>query len=1549
MWSGSVVPNNGDGTNYNVLIDGSNTGTNSNVTLDMGATINTLVIDQSDSLDIGWGQTLLVVGGAISNNATVRVLGQGSLGINGATTLSGSGKVQLTTAIGSAGNLYESYLQGSNSDDVLTNEVGHTISGSGQLGAGLLGLVNKGLIDANDPTASQTLVVRPNSAGVVNTGTMQASNGGILQLGSGTFTNTGGTIQALNGSVVQLADGSIITGGMLASQGSGAFNVVWGNTSTLKETITNNSTVNVLGEGHLLMSGATTLSGSGKVQLTTAIGSAGNLYESYLQGSNSDDVLTNEVGHTISGSGQLGAGLLGLVNKGLIDANDPTASQTLVVRPNSAGVVNTGTMQASNGGILQLGSGTFTNTGGTIQALNGSVVQLADGSIITGGMLASQGSGAFNVVWGNTSTLKETITNNSTVNVLGEGHLLMSGATTLSGSGKVQLTTAIGSAGNLYESYLQGSNSDDVLTNEVGHTISGSGQLGAGLLGLVNKGLIDANDPTASQTLVVRPNSAGVVNTGTMQASNGGILQLGSGTFTNTGGTIQALNGSFVQLADGAVITGGTFASQDDGVFQVVSGSNSTLKETITNNATVKVLHEGHLLMSGATTLSGSGKVQLTTAIGSAGNLYESYLQGSNSDDVLTNEVGHTISGSGQLGAGLLGLVNKGLIDANDPTASQTLVVRPNSAGVVNTGTMQASNGGILQLGSGTFTNTGGTIQALNGSVVQLADGSIITGGTFASQDDGVFQVVSGSNSTLKETITNNATVKVLHDGHLLINGAATLTGSDKVQMTSGRGSVGTLYESYLEGSSSGDVLTNDTGHTISGAGQLGVGTLGLVNKGLIDANDNTADNALTVRPSSVGVINTGTMQASNGGILSLTGGTFNNTGTVAALNGSNVTFASDAVVPSISSTGSLTSGTWKAVDTGAGATIAVNSGTASTIDTIGADATVELSGANSAFTVNGTVIDSSLTTNQGTLRLLEGRAFTTSGSLANEGTIRLGDAVRTAVTTDFSQSDAGVLDFDIFGTGGKGNDYGQLHVVGNASLFGEIVVEFQDYSPTIGDSWKLITTTDGMLTTNGLATSLLGLASGVHVDEVFADHYYQLTITAVPEPSVLAMLIALGSAGVFSYLRRGPRCVRQVCSITCLSGVICCVLTVFSVVPARAASIQWLGHPIGAGTSKATGVSADGTVVVGENYSPYVGPSLTSYSTPFYWTATGGMTDLGVLAGYSAGAGATGVSADGSVIVGNGTSPSSFGTSSEAFRSAQTDGMVGLGYLPGGIPSRSSASAVSGDGSVVVGSSDAANYTTYAYRWTSAGGMMNLGFLQNGVMGPRSEAYAISGDGGTIVGTSSAGYYTVSVPNPFGGTEMYSSGTIMEAFRRTESGGMVGLGHAASNSAYSCAFGISADGSVVVGSSNLVDSEYSQVGMEAFRWTDGEGMVSLGDLPGGSVYSQANAASANGSVIVGHGTSASGQEAFFWDASHGLRSLKDMLVNDYGLAFTSGQALTNATAISADGMTIVGYGKSGAGDEAWVVTIPEPSALAMLIALGGAGVLGYSRRRPRA
>jgi probable HAF family extracellular repeat protein len=138
----------------------------------------------------------------------------------------------------------------------------------------------------------------------------------------------------------------------------------------------------------------------------------------------------------------------------------------------------------------------------------------------------------------------------------------------------------------------------------------------------------------------------------------------------------------------------------------------------------------------------------------------------------------------------------------------------------------------------------------------------------------------------------------------------------------------------------------------------------------------------------------------------------------------------------------------------------------------------------------------------------------------------------------------------------------------------------------------------------------------------------------------------------------------------------------------------------------------------------------------------------------------------------------------------------------------------------------------------------------------------------------------------------------------------MIGLGDLPGGDSFSDAFGISADGSVIVGWSNS-----GLGGNEAFRWTEADGMVGLGEL--GFAWD----VSADGSIIVGASDTGTGREATIWDSTNGLRRLEDVLVLE-GLDLT-GWTLEQAFGISDDGLTIAGSGKNPAGQSvAWVVTI---------------------------
>ena len=311
----------------------------------------------------------------------------------------------------------------------------------------------------------------------------------------------------------------------------------------------------------------------------------------------------------------------------------------------------------------------------------------------------------------------------------------------------------------------------------------------------------------------------------------------------------------------------------------------------------------------------------------------------------------------------------------------------------------------------------------------------------------------------------------------------------------------------------------------------------------------------------------------------------------------------------------------------------------------------------------------------------------------------------------------------------------------------------------------------------------------------------------------------------------------------------------------------------------------------------------------------------------------ATAVSGNGLVVVGSSTSISG---KSEAFRWSSSNGMTSLGLMESG--SFSSACAVSADGSVIVGDGDSRNAGSTVFRWSATTGLVQLNALANSSL---CVAGGVSGDGNTVVGTCLiAG----------------NSG-----FRWTESSGMVSLGQFGGGSnRTSNALAISSDGGTVVGIGHPVltgaliwslGSEPNLLGalpgdvsaaadsvsrdgsvvvgystnpsshQRAFRWTRQTGMMALVSTTAVLGDVIATAVSGDGRTVVGWGNTLAGETALVWDEAHGIRRLVDVLKLDYQTTLT-GWTLSRATGISEDGRTMVGFGVNPDGStEGWALT----------------------------
>ena len=338
-------------------------------------------------------------------------------------------------------------------------------------------------------------------------------------------------------------------------------------------------------------------------------------------------------------------------------------------------------------------------------------------------------------------------------------------------------------------------------------------------------------------------------------------------------------------------------------------------------------------------------------------------------------------------------------------------------------------------------------------------------------------------------------------------------------------------------------------------------------------------------------------------------------------------------------------------------------------------------------------------------------------------------------------------------------------------------------------------------------------------------------------------------------------------------------------------------------------------------------------------------------------------LSADGSTMISVGSGPPGFGFM--AYRWTETEGWHALGDLPGGAK-ESLPRTISGDGAVVVGWSSGSVggiNNIYPFRWTQTEGMVAL------PGGPVGDALIVSRDGSTIFGIDwtapeDSKFYRwrddeglVPLPNndpPIGGIAASSAdGTFLvgyfgaDAAIWSEETGTVMIDPLPGYS-NGQAIAVSADGSVVAGYCR--GAEHS----EAFRWTEETGVVGLGGLPGGDFFSKAYGMTGDGSIIVGYTTKMDApypynRKAFIWDATHGMRGLQDLLINQHALGpELEGWSLARATDISDDGRLIVGRGHNPAGDYVgWRAVIPEPST-AVLAAMGCLSLLIFGCRRRR-
>jgi hypothetical protein len=1112
FWSGGVVPNNGGGNTYNVTISNGISETvtlNLGVTisdLTMGS-LATLQSTASDSLTIASGGTLSVQsggvlnfttsgsnitvgsGGTLANNGTINLQATGeTLSVTGTTTngvgavlsIEGGSSGTFTGSVTNSGTFQTGFSGGNNTVNVsgtFTNNTGATLEleGSGDV-VNVMTLTNAGTLTLD---AGTTL-------------TITGGGSGITDVASGTTYNIGGTFNVKNGTTTTFALGKL-------NSIEGALTISNAQSNAITPT---SGTLTIASGGNFQIEGGTTVSLTGNVNNT------GSFSTGFSGGSNTVTVsgtFTNNAGGTLNLYGTDDVlNVKALSNSGtlLIETGatlNITGGQGVTNVVQGSELTIEGALNVKTGGNTTNGLAKLTSVEGELNIDNG----LTNAVTPTGGTLTIAAGGELtlsdNIASSTTLTVTGNVSNSgdfttgfsggtNTVNVSGTftnaagGQVVLYSPTdnvnvkALSNSGSIEIGTEAGSDATLTITGGGQGLTDIVAGSSIqifgNFNLVNGGKTTSALSNLTTvAGILDLNN---DQTTSVTPTG------GTLTVASGGQLNISYGQPTATTLAITgnvSNSGDFTTGFSGGTNTvniSGTFTNNSGGVLEIYggggdgTGTDVVSIATLVNSGTVDMPGTGSTLdITGTGTLTNSGSFNLTQGtlkfnsssatltgggtitLGNSGGNETGVIQvGSSDTGTLTNS-NNTITGYGNLGNGTLTLVNKGTISANGSVSSGSLTVQPGSGAMANSGTMEASNQGILIL-EGTYNNTGGTIEALgengatNISTVELTAGTVVNGGTLTTTtagsnsgiiegtgavtlngvtNNGTYAVTAGTTTTLEGTITNAGNI-TLTGSTLSLGNSVTLNGKGTVVLSNSA-------TNLITAATSGLTLTN--ANTIEGAGTIQ--NMGIVNTGTISANQSTP---LIILPSSAGLNNKGTLSVSAGDTMQI--------GTSAG--GALLNFAGTT----------LTGGTYTIngiLEFGASGTSVVTD--AANITLSGAGAKME------DFAGQNVLTDLATITSAGSFTI-GGANFTTAGNFTNDGKLTVNSGSTFKVTgslTNFNSSTDTL-------TGGTYSVTGKLDFAG-----ADIVTDAANV--TVSGTGEIVNSTNS---TNGL-TNLATITSG--------------------------------------------------------------------------------------------------------------------------------------------------------------------------------------------------------------------------------------------------------------------------------------------------------------------------------------------------------------------------------------------------------------------------------------------------------------------------------------
>src|SRR5271157_3102115 len=932
-------------------------------------------------------------------------------GGNGSTfSLSGGG--QITLAAGVPGQFHTG-IYGANSDETLNN-INNIISGTGSINN--LTIINGGTISATG--GESDLVLRPGvGQTVTNNNMMTATINGMLNWDA---TESPGTLAAPvfnnQGTVTVNNDGSLI---LTALAGTTAY---FNNDGSITVGGINSASLELQGGKSTFDLGS--VAGPGSLTLNNG---------SSVLGESGTELLINDTGHTINGSGSSYISNLDLINNGTVSVN----SASLRMQPSGL---------SSSPGVLNGGAG---------------LMEVADGATLIWDTTSYQGTSsapAFNnqntVTVGNApgfAVLELLVPNNATAYFNNDGNINGRFELSLVGNGS---TFDLGSAAGtgtltLFNSSILGYSANELLINDTGHTIISTSYSAMASLDFTNNGTLNVASGSLEIALSGLSSRPGLLNGsgGVMQVSSGAVMNWDASDYPGTSLSKPAFNNQGTVTVD----DGGGWAWQ-------------------THLATDFINNDGSITLGSSSGASLELGGDSTFDLGSNGGTGSLTLNGSSSiygfsTTLLINDTGHTIiAGTANSDSSIFGLdlINKGTVSV----LSGSLAIQPSGLssrpGVLNAsaGVMEMASGATLTWDTTFYQGTSLNTPAFNNQ------------GTVTVNDGGYLTLTAPTGATAYFNNDGSITVGNINGASLVLAGSNSTFDLGSVAKT---GSLTLNGMSAISGTYGNELLINDTGHTITNVSGFSViSSLDFINKGTVNVASGSLDISPSGLSSSPGVLNgsarvmevasgatltwdttsyqgtslsapafnnQGMVTVNDGGTLTLTAPTgatafFNNDGSITAgsINGANLVLNGDGSTFDLGSgkgTGSLmlnntfVQGTYgtEILMNDTGHTIQ-GSGTIENLTLVN-NGTIDAGSIGGVGTANPLVTSVSSFTNNGTVNV-DGAGLTVNGGMTNNGTVNdnttmtLTGALTNAGSISLTQSGGSLSVASFTNTGGN-------------------------------------------------------------------------------------------------------------------------------------------------------------------------------------------------------------------------------------------------------------------------------------------------------------------------------------------------------------------------------------------------------------------------------------------------------------------------------------------------------------------------------------------------